>query len=185
MSRGTDTVLAGNIGHIPLAKRLGFTVHGDFGLNAYNSKTLSALAEMGVSRQTLSFEARLAQIRDMRGPLETDLIVYGRLPLMITENCVTKNSTGCAHGAGSVLTDRRGEQFPVLCAYGCRCEIENGKTLVLADKPEVFRCGLRYGRLRFTTETAAECAAILRAHRAGTVTAGDSSTRGLFYRGVE
>ncbi|MFR5251649.1 MAG: DUF3656 domain-containing protein [Butyricicoccus sp.] len=38
MSRGTDTVLAGNIGHIPLAKRLGFTVHGDFGLNAYNSK---------------------------------------------------------------------------------------------------------------------------------------------------
>ena len=66
MSRGTDTVLAGNIGHIPLAKRLGFTVHGDFGLNAYNSKTLSALAEMGVSRQTLSFEARLAQIRDMK-----------------------------------------------------------------------------------------------------------------------
>ena len=104
---------------------------------------------------------------------------------MITENCVTKNSVGCAHGAGSVLTDRRGEQFPVLCAYGCRCEIENGKTLVLADKPEVFRCGLRYGRLRFTTETAAECAALLRAHRAGTVTAGDNSTRGLFYRGVE
>ena len=84
-----------------------------------------------------------------------------------------------------MLTDRRGEQFPVLCAYGCRCEIENGKTLVLADKPEVFRCGLRYGRLRFTTETAAECATLLRAHRAGTVTADDNSTRGLFYRGVE
>ena len=84
-----------------------------------------------------------------------------------------------------LATDRRGEQFPVLCAYGCRCEIENGKTLVLADKPEVFRCGLRYGRLRFTTETAAECAALLRAHRAGTVTADDNSTRGLFYRGVE
>ncbi len=52
---------------IPMAKRLGFTVHGDFGLNAYNSRTLFALAEMGVSRQTLSFEARLAQIRDMSG----------------------------------------------------------------------------------------------------------------------
>ena len=116
---------------------------------------------------------------------DCEALVYGRLPLMITENCVTKNSVGCAHGAGSVLTDRRGEQFPVLCAYGCRCEIENGKTLVLADKPEVFRCGLRYGRLRFTTETAAECAALLRAHRAGTVTADDNSTRGLFYRGVE
>ena len=70
MSRGTNTVLVGNIGHIPLARRLGFAVHGDFGLNAYNSRTLCALAEMGVSRQTLSFEARLAQIRDMSGPLE-------------------------------------------------------------------------------------------------------------------
>ncbi len=94
MSRGTDTVLVGNIGHIPLARRLGFAVHGDFGLNAYNSKTLSALAEMGVSRQTLSFEARLAQIRDMRGPLETDLIVYGRLPLMIFENCAIRRQHG-------------------------------------------------------------------------------------------
>ena len=68
----------------------------------------------------------------------------------------------------------------MLCAYGCRCEIENGKVLVLADKPEVFRCGLRYGRLRFTTETAEECAAILRAHNAGTITADADTTRGLF-----
>ena len=111
---------------------------------------------------------------------------------MVTENCLIRNALGCKPRdlTGPCrqvhrLTDRRGEQFPVLCAYGCRCEIENGKTLVLADKPEVFRCGLRYGRLRFTTETAAECAALLRAHRAGTVTADDNSTRGLFYRGVE
>ncbi|MFR4414289.1 MAG: hypothetical protein ACLT4C_02905 [Butyricicoccus sp.] len=71
-------------------------MHGDFGLNAYNSKTLSALAEMGVSRQTLSFEARLAQIRDMRGPLETDLIVYGRLPLMIFETARSAVSTAAS-----------------------------------------------------------------------------------------
>ena len=141
--------------------------------------------EQGLSSVTASFELRWQQVRDLGKYADCEALVYGRLPLMITENCVTKNSVGCAHGAGSVLTDRRGEQFPVLCAYGCRCEIENGKTLVLADKPEVFRCGLRYGRLRFTTETAAECAALLRAHRAGTVTAGDNSTRGLFYRGVE
>ena len=64
-------------------------------------------------------------------------------------------------------------------------EIEDGKTLVLADKPEVFRCGLRYGRLRFTTESAEECAAILRAHNTGTITADADTTRGLFYRGVE
>jgi len=80
--------------------------------------------------------------------------------------------------------------IPVIC-YGLRADFKGDlfpgsyHLLVLADKPEVFRCGLRYGRLRFTTETAAECAALLRAHRAGTVTADDNSTRGLFYRGVE
>lgn len=175
----------GNLGHLAIVKGLGKTLRGDFGLNVYNSRAVRFWQEQGLSSVTASFELRWQQVRDLGKYADCEALVYGRLPLMITENCVTKNSVGCAHGAGSVLTDRRGEQFPVLCAYGCRCEIENGKTLVLADKPEVFRCGLRYGRLRFTTETAAECAAILRAHRAGTVTAGDNSTRGLFYRGVE
>ena len=175
----------GNLGHLAIVKGLGKTLRGDFGLNVYNSRAVRFWQEQGLSSVTASFELRWQQVRDLGKYADCEALVYGRLPLMITENCVTKNSVGCAHGAGSVLTDRRGEQFPVLCAYGCRCEIENGKTLVLADKPEVFRCGLRYGRLRFTTETAAECAALLRAHRAGTVTAGDNSTRGLFYRGVE
>ena len=175
----------GNLGHLAIVKGLGKTLRGDFGLNVYNSRAVRFWQEQGLSSVTASFELRWQQVRDLGKYADCEALVYGRLPLMITENCVTKNSVGCAHGAGSVLTDRRGEQFPVLCAYGCRCEIENGKTLVLADKPEVFRCGLRYGRLRFTTETAAECAALLRAHRAGTVTADDNSTRGLFYRGVE
>ena len=175
----------GNLGHLAIVKGLGKTLRGDFGLNVYNSRAVRFWQEQGLSSVTANFELRWQQVRDLGKYADCEALVYGRLPLMITENCVTKNSVGCAHGAGSVLTDRRGEQFPVLCAYGCRCEIENGKTLVLADKPEVFRCGLRYGRLRFTTETAAECAALLRAHRAGTVTADDNSTRGLFYRGVE
>ena len=175
----------GNLGHLAIVKGLGKTLRGDFGLNVYNSRAVRFWQEQGLSSVTASFELRWQQVRDLGKYADCEALVYGRLPLMITENCVTKNSVGCAHGAGSVLTDRRGEQFPVLCAYGCRCEIENGKTLVLADKPEVFRCGLRYGRLRFTTETAEECAAILRAHNAGTITADADTTRGLFYRGVE
>ena len=56
------------------------------------------------------------------------------------------------------LTDRRGEHFPVLRAWGCRSEIENGKILYLADKAqrlaERLACAMRC--LRFTTEIAAE-----------------------------
>lgn len=179
------SVAIGNLGHLPIVRGLDRTLRGDFGLNVYNSRAVKFWRDRGLSSVTVSFELRWQQVRDLAKYADCEGIVYGRLPLMITENCVTKNNVGCAHGAGSVLTDRTGAQFPVQCAYGCRCEIENGKVLVLADKPEVFRCGLRYGRLRFTTESPGACAAILRAHKAGDVTAGEDATRGLFYRGVE
>ena len=179
------SVAIGNLGHLPIVRGLDRTLRGDFGLNVYNSRAVKFWQDRGLSSVTVSFELRWQQVRDLAKYADCEGIVYGRLPLMITENCVTKNNVGCAHGAGSVLTDRTGAQFPVQCAYGCRCEIENGKVLVLADKPEVFRCGLRYGRLRFTTESPEACAAILRAHKAGNVTAGEDATRGLFYRGVE
>ena len=179
------SVAIGNLGHLPIVRGLDRTLRGDFGLNVYNSRAVKFWRDRGLSSVTVSFELRWQQVRDLAKYADCEGIVYGRLPLMITENCVTKNNVGCAHGAGSVLTDRTGAQFPVQCAYGCRCEIENGKVLVLADKPEVFRCGLRYGRLRFTTESPEACAAILRAHKAGDVIAGEDATRGLFYRGVE
>ena len=179
------SVAIGNLGHLPIVRGLDRTLRGDFGLNVYNSRAVKFWRDKGLSSVTVSFELRWQQVRDLAKYADCEGIVYGRLPLMITENCVTKNNVGCAHGAGSVLTDRTGAQFPVQCAYGCRCEIENGKVLVLADKPEVFRCGLRYGRLRFTTESPEACAAILRAHKAGDVIAGEDATRGLFYRGVE
>ncbi len=41
------------------------------------------------------------------------------------------------------------------------------------------------GRLRFTTETADECAAVLRRYRGEGDYAPEKYTRGLFYRGVE
>ncbi len=179
------SVAVGNLGHLPIVRGLGKALRGDFGLNIYNSRALRFWQEQGLSSAAVSFELRWQQVRDLRKYIPCEAVIYGHLPLMITENCVTRNAVGCAHGAGSVLTDRTGAHFPVLCAYGCRCEIENGRTLMLADKPEVFRCGLAYGRLRFTTETPEECAAVLRAHRSGQVTAGADVTRGLFYRGVE
>ena len=180
-----SSVAIGNLGHLPIVEGLGKTLRGDFGLNIYNSRALRFWQEQGLTSAAVSFELRWQQVRDLAKYLPCEAVIYGRLPLMVTENCMTKNAVGCAHGGGGVLTDRTGAQFPVLCGYGCRCEIENSKTLMLADKPEVFRCGLAYGRLRFTTETPEECAAVLRAHRSGQVTAGTDVTRGLFYRGVE
>lgn len=119
-------------------------------------------------------------------------MVYGRIPLMLTENCLISNAgKGCPARKGvptpctapHMLTDRKGEDFPVLPVFGCRSEIENSKVLYLADKPEWKRCGLRYANLRFTTETPEECVRIMELYSTGKGCAPKEYTRGLFYRG--
>ncbi len=179
------SVSVGNLGHLPIVRGLGRTLRGDCGLNIFNSRALLFWQAQGLDSAAVSFELRWQQIRDLKKYLPCEAVVYGRLPLMVTENCVTRCSVGCTHGAGSVLTDRTGAQFPVTCGYGCRCEIQNSKTLFLADKPEMQRCGLTYGRLRFTTETPEQCVRVLRRYRDGGDWTPEDLTRGLFYRGVE
>jgi len=178
-------VLAGNLGHLPIVEGLGLELRGDFGLNVFNSRALLFLKSLGLSSATVSFELRHQQVRDLNKYLPCEAIAYGRLPLMVTENCAAANTAGCTHGRGTTLTDRTGAAFPVLCAYGCRNEIQNSKVLFLADRPDYRRCGLTYARLRFTTESPEECLAALRRYRGQSEWAPADYTRGLFYRGVE
>ena len=177
--------VVGNLGHLPIVAGLPLEVRGDFGLNVFNSRSLLFLRERGLQSATVSFELRHQQVRDLTKYLPCEAIVYGRLPLMITENCAAANRTGCTHGQGCTLTDRTGADFPVLCAYGCRNEIQNSRVLFLADKPEYRNCGLAYARLRFTTESPEECLAVLRRYLGQTDWTPADFTRGLFYRGVD
>lgn len=188
---GVRTAYASTWSGVRIAKNLGFTVRGDFGLGAMNSETLVQLKELGLESAVLSFELRKERVRDLGKPLNTELLVYGRLPLMVMENCIIKNRTGkcaCRRVTGKVplLTDRKGKQFPVLRAYGCRNEILNCAPLYLADKPEVWRkSGLWAARLRFTSESPEECAAILEQYRTGKAVLPGDFTRGLYFRDVE
>ena len=192
--RGYTAAQIHNIGQIALVRSAGLLPRGDFGLNIFNSMAVEFLQQQGLHSATLSFELRHEQMRDVRKVVPCEAVAYGRLPLMLTENCLVANRYGCKSrdlkgpcAAGHTLTDRRGERFPVCPVFGCRSEIENGKILFLADKPEWERLGLTYARLRFTTETAAECAAVLRRYRGEGDWSPDPKelTRGLFYRGVE
>ena len=169
---------------LPLEKR------GDFGLNIFNSRAVAFWQGQGLDSLTVSFELRHQQVRELRKYLPCEGIVYGRLPLMITENCMIGNAGNC-HGdkrlcqGENSLTDRTGAQFPLLGQYGCRCEVENSRVLFLADKPEWQRCGLTWARLRFTTESPAQCDAVLRRYQGQDSWTPEEFTRGLFYRGVE
>ena len=178
-------VAVSNLGHLPIVEGLGLEVRGDLGMNVFNSRALLLMQELGLSSVTVSAELRHQQVRDLKKYLPCEAVVYGRLPLMVTENCPLRCSGRCSGGNGGVLTDRTGAQFPVLCGYGCRPETQNSKALYLADKPEWTNCGLHWARLRFTTETAEEALDILRRYQGQGAPTPQDFTRGLFYRGVE
>ena len=178
-------VAVSNLGHLPIVDGLGLEVRGDLGLNVFNSRALLLMQELGLEIVTVSAELRHQQVRDLRKYIPCEAVVYGRLPLMVTENCPLRCSGQCSAGSGGVLTDRTGARFPVLCGHGCRPEIQNSRPLYLADKPEWKKCGLRWARLRLTTETAEEALDILQRYQGADFPAPAGFTRGLFYRGVE
>ncbi|MBE6971488.1 MAG: U32 family peptidase [Ruminococcaceae bacterium] len=180
-----SAVAINNLGHLPIVDGLALEVRGDFGMNVFNSRSLLFLKEQGLHTATVSFELRQAQIRDLTKYLPCEAIVYGRLPLMIMENCVITNNVGCNCQNENYLSDRTGERFPLLRAYGCRNEIQNSHTLFLADKPDYRKAGLSLARLRFTTESPKECVQVFRRYLGENDYTPSDITRGLFYRGVE
>ena len=185
---GITDALLHHIGQLALAEEYGFVPRGDFGLGLCNSLAAGELSRLGFASATASFACRLAQLRDLSKPLDTELIVYGRLPLMLTENCILKNrGKGClCQRSPQTLRDRKGEDFPVEQAWGCRNELFNARVLWLADRsPDWKGLGVRYARLSFLRESPAECARILAAYRAGRGEPPEGFTRGLYYRGVE
>jgi putative protease len=186
---GVRRCLVGNLGHIGLARSRGFAVSGDYGLNLFNSRAMHMARGLGLDSVMASFELILPRIRDLSKPLPTELLAYGRLPLMLTENCIIKNRSGhCAcHTGQTKLIDRRGEEFRVLPDPGtCRSVIYNGKKLYLLDKQaELRNLGLSAIRLQFTTENPLEVDAVISGLRGGGVFDPGSCTRGLYYRGVE
>ncbi len=184
---GVTDAYVGNLGLAALCRELGFNLRGDFGLQVFNSQGVKEYKRLGFQSLTASFELKLAQIRDLFKAVDTEMIAYGRLPLMITENCAIKNQSGkCVCSNVNLLTDRKGVRFPVERAYGCRNEILNANKVFLADKAQDWKkAGLRAVRLLFTTENGVECAQVLEAYRGTGAYKPNNFTRGLYYRDVE
>ena len=186
---GVRQVLAGNLAQIRVTRALGFAVRGDFGLNIFNSRSMHRMRELGLESQLLSFEMTLPQLRDVSKDVPAEVMVYGRLPLMLTENCIIKNRTGtCSCQSGPVrLVDRMGEEFPIVRDPGtCRNVLLNGKKMYLLDRKDAFRgMGLWALRLQFTTENPGEVDKVISDWEGRAAFDAGSYTRGLYLRGVE
>lgn len=156
--QGAEKFLCGNVGQIRMLGGQNKEIHGDFGLNIFNAAAAAAFEEKGLKSQVLSFELNAARLRSLRGE-NRGIIAYGRLPFMITENCIKKE-----HHKPGVLTDRMGKNFPVTCEYGCRNTVWNSEILYLADQDLSFAAFLQ---MIFTDETAEQAAAVIEAYSSG------------------
>lgn len=184
---GVREALAENLGQLSLIRSCGMEPLGGAGLNVTNAQTLKELRHQGLKSAVLSFELRFAQIRDLSKCMDTELVVYGRLPLMVMENCIIKNRSGrCVCDNPNLLTDSTGAQFPVLPETGCRNVLYNSRKLFLADRAQDYRnLGLWGVRLDFTTENSQECLRTAKRYLDQGNFSPNLYTRGLYYRGVE
>ena len=186
---GVRQVLAGNLGLLVPAQECEMELRGDFGLNLYNSGAVNMARQMELLSATLSFEMTLGQIRDVSKAVPCELLIYGRMPLMVTENCLFQGRTGkCTCNQGTTkLTDKTGADFPVIKdGASCRSVLLNGKKLNWLDRQsDLSRLGLWATRLYFTTENSREVDMVLAALQNPPAFDPGSSTRGLYLRGVE
>ena len=186
---GVRDVLVGNLGLLIPARESGMRIHGDFGLNIFNSASMNVLRELELTSATVSFEMTMPQIRDMSKAVNAELIGYGRLPLMITEHCLIRNKTGecTCHLAPMKLTDKTGAEFPIIKdGDSCRSVLLNGKKLSWLDRQEdLAKLGIWAVRLYFTTENSREVDRVMNEYLSPEGFDPGACTRGLYLRGVE
>ena len=186
---GVEDVLVGNLGLVIPAREAGMGIRGDFGLNLYNSGSVNTVRDLEMKSACLSFEMTLPQIRDVSKAVPCEILCYGRLPLMVTENCLIRGRTGkcTCHLAPTKLTDKTGADFPVIRdGNSCRSVLLNGKKLSWLDRQEdLARLGLWATRICFTTENPREVDQVLGSFRNPRPFDPGACTRGLYLRGVE
>ncbi len=163
-ARGVKDALVSGGGQITLVKEYGMTPHGDFRFNIYNRESAAFWRNAGLKTRLLSPELTLPQARDIGG----GVIVYGRIPLMLTERCFIKENFGCAECGRGALVDRRGAAFPMLREYPHRNLILNSLPTYMGDAAEeLTRYRIHHTHFIFTVETEKETAAVLRAYQGG------------------
>lgn len=178
-------VMAGTLGAV--TKFSGkYDIYGDFTLNITNSIASDFYFENNVKNQTLSVELNLKNIKAM-GNLKAELSVlgYGSIPLMITESCIKSNIRNGCNKEPLTITDRKNEEFIIVCEDCTKNTIYNSYPLIMSDKiSDIQKAGIKNIRLDFVFENKAQTEEILMCFKNG-INPLTKFTRGHFYRGAQ
>lgn len=162
----------------------------DYSVYAFNNLAAKVLADAGYDGVTLPVELNSSELAHLEMmDMETELIVYGRIPVMITANCVNRTVGSCNNKCGiSYITDRKkAKLLNVSSCKFCYSVIYNNVPECIYDKEtDINKISPAYISISFTDETAKMTEDIMMDvdNRRGLV-AVKEYTRGHFTRGVE
>lgn len=190
---GFDGCLVRSMEEIGWLKERKFSkpMKADHMLYTYNRKAIQMWNDQGVLSDTIPVELNAREIWQ-RGTKNSEMIIYGRIPMMVSAQCIKRTVKRCDQ-MPEILTlkDRMGNLFPVKnhCVY-CYNTIYNSKPLSLPDLP-FEKMELSAVRLSFTVEEGRETEQIVK-HFADIIyhgkkpeQIGKDFTRGHYKRGVE
>ncbi|MCI8598758.1 MAG: U32 family peptidase [Lachnospiraceae bacterium] len=169
----------------------------DHNLYTFNRESLEFWKKSGYSRRilydTLPLELNERELH-ARGCTESEMLVYGHVPFMVTAGCLHQTMGRCDRKQEAwILTDRYQKEFPVInyCRY-CYNVIYNCEPLsLLGSKEAVDGIGPNSLRLCFTMENREQTFQTLRrfveiyCHNKPFEGMGESFTKGHLKRGVE
>src|SRR5437764_1274168 len=179
-----DGILARHLGALEHFRRRGattapgFTVHGDFSLNATNAVTARTLLGLGLATLTPAYDLDLAQLRDLCAGVpgeRLEVTIHQHLPLFHNEHCVYSHllSNGrdhrdCGRPCESHLVhlrDHLGLEHPLIVDVGCRNTVFNARAQSAAGCfPTLLGLGVRRFRVELVRESAAETRQVLTAY---------------------
>lgn len=190
-----DGVLFRNYEEFFFLQKYGYTKARipDYNMYTYNRYAEEFWKERGIAQTTAPLELNDRELA-VRGCKNSEILVYGHLPMMVSAQCVRKNVDKCRKQSGFLyLKDRKGKRFPVKnsCSF-CYNVIYNHVPLALfGNKKELDALAPASLRLSFTIEPPEKAAGIAQAFAEKFVEVrnieydfGDF-TRGHFKRGVE
>ena len=164
----------------------------DYRLYTFNNRSIAGFKNIGYTYNCVPYELSLKELKH-RDNADSQMIVYSRIPMMITANCTVKNTAGC-NKSNQVITlvDRKNEQLIDACNCDyCYNTIYNSKKYIAFDlKKDIMDLGVKDVRLDFTIESSSEVEEVLKAFEKSflqeqTYRFTEDYTKGHLRRGVE
>ena len=164
---GNRGFLIRNLEEYAFLQEMGYLgeIRADAGIYVWNRYSLEYWSSR-VSSVQCPIELNKKEGKSLFKEAPIEKLVYGRIPMMITANCVAKTTSHCLnqqrYNTCAFITDRYNKQFPVTlsCKY-CTNIIYNSVPLSLHKELESFSSQV-IKKIHFTTENREETKKILK-----------------------